>query len=226
MARPVDPTRRAAVLAKAADYVLEQGLAGLSLRPASEGTRHQPADAALRLRVGGADRRGAGPIRRREASLLEAEVRTLEDVWAWIAAPERESFLRLFFEIYLGGLATGAAEPLVRDWLDFLRERWHPPVDEATATLMVAVVRGLLLDRLATGDRRRTDGAASVLGEALVVRLVPRLELLAQVAEELTRVGAVDEAVIVGECQVHQRTDRDRVVAGVVRITQGRLTTA
>ena len=98
-------------------------------------------------------------IRRREASLLEAEVRTLEDVWAWIAAPERESFLRLFFEIYVDGLANGEAEPLVRDWLDFLRERWHPPVDEATATLMVAVVRGLLLDRLATGDTRRTDEA-------------------------------------------------------------------
>jgi hypothetical protein len=40
-----------------------------------------------------------------------------------------------------------------------LRESWHPPVDEATATLMVAVVRGLLLDRLATNDRERTDAA-------------------------------------------------------------------
>jgi hypothetical protein len=47
----------------------------------------------------------------------------------------------------------------VRDWLEFLRTSWRPPVDEATATLMVAVVRGLLLDRLATGDRDRTDAA-------------------------------------------------------------------
>ena len=106
-------------------------------------------------------------IRRREASLLEAEVRTLEDVWAWIAAPERESFLRLFFEIYVGGLANGEAEPLVREWLDLLRERWHPPVDEPTATLMVAVVRGLLLDRLATGDRRRTDEALRLFSATL-----------------------------------------------------------
>jgi hypothetical protein len=40
-------------------------------------------------------------------------------------------------------------------------------VDEATATLLIAVVRGLLLDRLATGDKERTDaalnGAARVL---------------------------------------------------------------
>jgi hypothetical protein len=31
--------------------------------------------------------------------------------------------------------------------------------DDATATLSIAVVRGLLLDRLATGDRARTDAA-------------------------------------------------------------------
>jgi AcrR family transcriptional regulator len=98
-------------------------------------------------------------IRRREESLLEAEVHTLDDVWRWIAAPEREPFLRLFFEIYVGALGREEAQPLVRDWLEFLRTSWRPRVDEATATLMVAVVRGLLLDRLATGDRARTDRA-------------------------------------------------------------------
>lgn len=100
-------------------------------------------------------------IRRREAGLLEAEVHTLDDVWRRIAAPEREPFLRLFFEVYVDALGREKAEPLVRDWLEFLRTGWQPPVDEATATLMVAVVRGLLLDRLATGDRERTDSALS-----------------------------------------------------------------
>jgi hypothetical protein len=98
-------------------------------------------------------------IRRREAGLLGAEVHTLDDVWRWIAAPEREPFLRLFFEVYVDALGREEAEPLVRDWLEFLRTSWQPPVDDATATLMVAVVRGLLLDRLATGDRARTDAA-------------------------------------------------------------------
>ena len=160
MARPVDPNRRAAVLAKAADYVLERGLAGLSLRPLAKALGTSPRmllyDFESKERL---IHEVLAEIRRREASLLEAEVHTLEDVWAWIAAPEREPFLRLFFEVYVAGLAKGEAEPLVRDWLDFLRTSWHPPVDEATATLMVAVVRGLLLDRLATGDRRRTDEA-------------------------------------------------------------------
>lgn len=160
MARPVDPNRRAAVLEQAADYVLERGLAGLSLRPLAKALGTSPRmllyDFESKERL---ISEVLAAIRRREASLLEAEVRTLEDVWAWIGAPEREPFLRLFFEVYVRGLGKGEAEPLVRDWLDFLREHWSPPVDEATATLMVAVVRGLLLDRLATGDHARTDTA-------------------------------------------------------------------
>lgn len=168
MARPVDLTRRAAVLAKAADYVLERGLAGLSLRPLAKALGTSPRmllyDFESKERL---IHEVLAEIRSREASLLEAEVRTLEDVWAWIAAPEREPFLRLFFEVYVAGLGKGEAEPLVRDWLDFLRTSWRPPVDEATATLMVAVVRGLLLDRLATGDKRRTDEALRLFSTQL-----------------------------------------------------------
>jgi AcrR family transcriptional regulator len=168
MARPIDPNRRVAVLAKAADYVLERGLAGLSLRPLAKALDTSPRmllyDFESKERLIHAV---LAEIRRREASLLESEVHTLEDVWAWIATPEREPFLRLFFEVYVAGLAKGEAEPLVRDWLDFLRTSWHPRVDEATATLMVAVVRGLLLDRLATGDKRRTDDALRLFSARL-----------------------------------------------------------
>ena len=160
MARPVDPHRREAVLARAADYVLEHGLAGLSLRPLAKALGTSPR--MLLYDFGTKEqlvREVLAEIRRREQSLLEADVRTLDDVWRWIAAPEREPFLRLFFETYVDALGREEAEPLVRDWLEFLRTSWQPPVDEATATLMVAVVRGLLLDRLATGDRARTDAA-------------------------------------------------------------------
>ena len=160
MARPVDPNRRATVLAKAADYVLERGLAGLSLRPLAKALGTSP-----RMLLYDFETKEQliheilAAIRRRETSLLEAEVHTLEDIWRWIAAPEREPFLRLFFEVYVDALGREEADPLVRDWLDYLRTSWRPPVDEPTATLMVAVVRGLLLDRLATGDRARTDAA-------------------------------------------------------------------
>jgi AcrR family transcriptional regulator len=166
MPRPFDPHRRAAVLAKAADYVLARGLAGLSLRPLAKalGTSTR----MLLYDFGSKDQlihEILAEIRRREESLLEAEVHTLDDVWRWIAAPEREPFLRLFFEIYVGALGRQEAEPLVRDWLDYLQTSWHPPVDEATATLMVAVVRGLLLDRRTTGDRERTDAALRLFAD-------------------------------------------------------------
>lgn len=168
MARPVDPTRRAAVLTRAADYVLERGLAGLSLRPLAKALGTSPR--MLLYDFGSKEQLiqdVLAEIRRREESLLEAEVRTLENVWAWIAAPEREPFLRLFFEVFVGGLGSGEAAPLVQDWLDFLSTSWRPRVDEATATLMVAVVRGLLLDRLATGDAARTDAALRRFAERL-----------------------------------------------------------
>lgn len=166
MPRPVDPHRRDAVLASAADYVLDRGLAGLSLRPLAKAlgtsTRMLLYDFGSKQQL---VHEVLAEIRRREESLLEAEVRSLDDVWRWISAPQREPFLRLFFEIYVGALGREEAEPLVRDWLKFLRTSWRPPVDEATATLMVAVVRGLLLDRLATGDRERTDRALARFAE-------------------------------------------------------------
>ncbi len=160
MARPVNPQRKSATLAKAADYVLEHGLADLSLRPLAKalgtsprmllydfGSKEQLVDGIL------------GEIRGREQGLLEAEPRSLEDVWAWIAAPEREPFLRLFFENYVAAAARGEAEPFVLDWLDYVKTSWRPDADDATATLVVAVVRGLLLDVLATGDRERAAAA-------------------------------------------------------------------
>src|SRR5579864_3078925 len=44
----------------------------------------------------------------------------------------------------------------------------------------------------------------------------PVLEAFAEVAQEAARVGAVDEAMVVGERDVHDRLDRDRVVAVLV----------
>jgi AcrR family transcriptional regulator len=160
MARPVDPHRRAATLDKAADYVLEHGLVGLSLRPLAQALGTSPRmllyDFESKERL---IEEVLAEIRRREVGILDADVHTLEDVWRWISAPEREPFLRLFFELYVDALDRGEAAPLVEEWLDYLRRRWRPRVDAPTATLMVAVVRGLLLDLLATGDRRRTSAA-------------------------------------------------------------------
>jgi AcrR family transcriptional regulator len=158
MARPPDPDRRGRTLARAADYVLEHGLSGLSLRPLARALGTSPR--MLLYDFGTKERLVAevlAEIRRREAGLLAAHGEPdLKLVWEWISAPAREPFLRLFFETYVLGLG-GDARAMVEDWLDFLRASWG--LDDATATLYVAVVRGLLLDRLATADRDRTDAA-------------------------------------------------------------------
>lgn len=164
MARPVNPTRKQETLARAAEYVLQHGLAGLSLRPLAEALGTSPRmllyDFGSKEELVGAI---LAEIRRHEERLLDADVRTLEDVWEWIAADEREAFLRLFFEVYVDALRRGEAGPFVEDWLSFLSSR----VDAATATLLIAVVRGLLLDRLATGDKQRTDAALELAARAL-----------------------------------------------------------
>jgi AcrR family transcriptional regulator len=164
MARPVNPTRRAEVLDAAAAYVLAHGLAGLSLRPLAKTLGTSPR--MLLYDFGSKEQlvnEVLAEIRRREERLLDADVHSLDEVWRWIAAPEREAFLRLFFEVYVAAMKRGEASPFVREWVDFLTSR----VDETTATLLIAVVRGLLLDRLATGDTKRTDAALALAARAL-----------------------------------------------------------
>lgn len=164
MARPVNPTRKQETLGRAAEYVLDHGLAGLSLRPLAEALHTSPR--MLLYDFGNKDELVnaiLAEIRRREERLLDADVRTLEDVWSWISAPEREAFLRLFFEVYIDAMKRGEASHFVEDWLAFLSSS----ADEATATLLIAVVRGLLLDRLATGARERTDAALALAASVI-----------------------------------------------------------
>jgi AcrR family transcriptional regulator len=172
--RPPDPSRRAATLTRATDYVLQNGLAGLSLRPlaAALGTSTR----MLLYDFGSKEQLVAEVLaeaRRREAALLAGWRRepgasgaaTLFTIWRWIAADERAPFLRLFFEVYVDALThperyAGGAKAMVDDWLGVIANEWNVDTpDTATATLMIAVVRGLLLDRLATGERERTDAA-------------------------------------------------------------------
>jgi AcrR family transcriptional regulator len=168
MARPSDPDRRDRTLAQVADYVLEHGLEGVSLRPLAAalgtstrmllydfGSKEALLDEAL------------AEIRRRLAERLaelqggRADAGTLAEIWDWVSAGERAPFMRLFFETYVAALKQPErGRPMVADWLAFLQTRWQPEgLDPATATLFVAVIRGLLLDRLTAPDPERTDEA-------------------------------------------------------------------
>src|SRR6266511_3865396 len=54
-------------------------------------------------------------------------------------------------------------------------------------------------------------------------RFVPALEPLAEVTQEAAGEGAVDEPVVVGEREVHDRANRDRVLAQLVLHDPGAL---
>ncbi|MEU8591624.1 hypothetical protein AB0C59_32240 [Streptomyces sp. NPDC048664] len=122
-----------------------------------------------------ARRRGATRL----AESLPAEACSPEEhlrgIWAWIGAPERAPFVRLFSEVDADGLAhpenyPGQAEAIT-DWFTTLGARFRNitpgPDDTTTPTLIMAVIRGLLFDLTTTGDRRRTDRALDRFCELL-----------------------------------------------------------
>ncbi|GAA4881535.1 TetR family transcriptional regulator [Kitasatospora terrestris] len=176
MGRPPDPARRATTLARATDYVLAHGLAGLSLRPLAAALDTSPRmllydfgskQELVAAVLAEARRRGAS----RMAECLPAEAATPEEhlrgIWAWISAPERAPFVRLFFEVHADGLVHPENYPdraeAITGWFGTLgtalRGVTTGPDDTVTPTLVMAVVRGLLFDLANTGDRDRTDRA-------------------------------------------------------------------
>src|SRR5438874_4889983 len=104
MARPSDPERRSKTLEKAADYVLERGLEGLSLRPLASalgtsprmllydfGSKEQLIDEILAE----VRRREEGLIAERQIDFRGAPGDALATVWEWVSAEERAPFMRL-----------------------------------------------------------------------------------------------------------------------------------
>ncbi|GAC1306301.1 MAG: TetR family transcriptional regulator [Vulcanimicrobiaceae bacterium] len=170
---------RADLLAAIVAYVLEHGLADLSLRPLAAAVDVSPR--TLLYHFGSKEALVAavlGEVARRQARLIDAWYeRSAEHdaptlllrAWQWLTAPRHDRLLRLLFETY--GLALRDRKrygvflrATSDDWIapfasalerrGFSRER-----AAALATLLVAVTRGLLLDVLATGDRTRVDRA-------------------------------------------------------------------
>jgi hypothetical protein len=93
-------------------------------------------------------------------------------MWQFVADPAQGDFERLFFALY-GRALQGDAQvrPLlvesIASWLeanDALAAATGVPLDVARvhARLGLAVVRGLLLDLLATGDRAGVDASLEV----------------------------------------------------------------
>ncbi|HTV10899.1 MAG TPA: TetR/AcrR family transcriptional regulator [Acidimicrobiales bacterium] len=172
--------RKQELLESTYEYVLHNGLAGLSLRPLAKAIGSSPR--VLLFLFGTKDALVQAILARaREDELAAvAELRderehgqlttAAKKIWAWLVAPEHRSLLVLWAEGYTRSLQpapgpwAGFARRTVDDWLDLLA-RYQPPGRTRTKTadlqrtLLLAVLRGLLLDLLATGDAERTTRA-------------------------------------------------------------------
>ena len=93
-------------------------------------------------------------------------------MWADVRRPELRQAERLFFECY--ARAAQGEKPFARmvpgavdGWLKEVETVAGGPVDPALARLGLAVIRGLLLDLVATDDNAGVDAAAQAFAELL-----------------------------------------------------------
>ncbi|MEU6415355.1 TetR/AcrR family transcriptional regulator [Microbispora sp. NPDC046933] len=175
--RPVDHQRRAELLDAVVDYTVEHGFSELSWRPVAAalgvstttlvhhfGTKEQMLETIL------------GRLRERMFAATSEAVGDQPDlataaraVWTRTSDPRQWAEFRLFFAVYGRALQSPQQfadflDHVVADWMGALRDAQGPDADPATAartaTLVIATIRGLLLDLLATGDRVRVQDAA------------------------------------------------------------------
>ena len=172
--------RRDELLELAYRYVLEQGITGLSLRPLAGAIGSSPRvllflfgskDGLVRALLGRARTDEVALLERLRASGPDDDIAAVAAaVWRWLAAGEHRALLRLWAEGYARSLVephgpwSDFAVATVDDWLELLAAAQPPderddPAAVAERTLTLAVLRGALLDLLATDDQERTTAA-------------------------------------------------------------------
>ncbi|HUA07803.1 MAG TPA: TetR/AcrR family transcriptional regulator [Candidatus Acidoferrales bacterium] len=145
MTRPVDLESRAALLERVSAYVVEHGLAGLSLRPLAKAVGSSPRmllyhfgskEAIVTAVLRGIRERQLAMFDQLRRSELSTPAAICRAAWAYMRTPAILPMLRLFFETYalalrepqrFPGFLTGAVE----DWLQFLSD---PACKGRTAT--------------------------------------------------------------------------------------------
>jgi AcrR family transcriptional regulator len=182
--RPGSPGRqqdgqapRDRLLAAAVDYVLAHGLGDLSLRDLAGaiGTSHRmliyhfgSKEGLLVAIVRAIEENERNFLAGLAADPAAGPVEATRIMWGRLADPAMWPSERLFFEVYSQALqgrpgTAGFARDMVESWVELAADAnpFGLPAASARADarLGVAVMRGLLLDLLATGDHAAVDAA-------------------------------------------------------------------
>jgi AcrR family transcriptional regulator len=177
--KPTSP-RREELLERAYEYVLEHGLAEMSLRPLATAIGSSPR--VLLFLFGSKD----GLVRALLARARADELAFIEQMrfhgpkadlamiirttWQWLVDERHRPLLALWLEAYARSLGEpdgpwrGFAAQTVEDWLSLLaaaqpKNRRRSKAGTAERTLGLCVLRGALIDLLATGDVDRNTAA-------------------------------------------------------------------
>ena len=170
MARPPDLERRQELLDAVVKECAANGIGDRSLRDvaAAVGTSHR-----MLLHHFGSRNEFllaiVEEVERRQRALLRElptePAAAIAAMWADLRRPELRPFERLFFECYARGVQ--GEQPFAR-MLPGAVDAWlteDETTDPALVRLGLAVMRGLLLDLVATDDRRGVDAAAQAFAD-------------------------------------------------------------
>jgi AcrR family transcriptional regulator len=166
------------LLASAVSYAEEHGIGDLSLRElaAAIGTSHRmliyhfgSKDGLLVEVVKAVESEQRAFLASLAAEATPAPADTIRTMWRQLSDPAMAAKERLFYDVYVNALQgrlgdVDFLDNIVDNWVDVAVE--NRPAGQsrddaaADARLGVAVMRGLLLDLLATGDRTAVNAAA------------------------------------------------------------------
>ena len=156
-------------------YLIKHGLTDLSLRPLAKAVGSSPR--VLLYYFGSKERMVVevlAEVRRQQRAVYgQVEVASFAEacqiIWNRISAPGSEPLFRLFFEVY--GIALRRPQlyraflrDTIEDWLGLItdglcREGYRRQDSRAFATIVLAGMRGFMLDLCTTHDRVRLNRA-------------------------------------------------------------------
>lgn len=175
MSRTVNKERPKELRRAILQYLIKHGLSDLSLRPLAKAVGCSP---RVLLYYFGSKEKMVSEVlaearQRQQTAYDKVETgsfaKNCQIVWKRMSAADSEPLFRLFFEVY--GIALrhprrykAFLHHMIEDWLrdiaDPLCREGHSRAEaRAFATIVVAGLRGFMLDYCATHDRRRVDRA-------------------------------------------------------------------